>query len=708
MNCTAHCVLNKDVMKTLLISAILGLLCLLTDISQAQEFSHFKLKGALKQISSPRMEGLRSSKSKENKSILQKQINRVIAEKILGMDLSNKRIIEDEVPPLLQKIMDFLGTSYNQIGDEQTQPLLISRDIGGGVQNFSGFTWQKPLANIGLWANREIAPDLFSERWIVHDTLLLRISATTLLKKLKAEDLIDIEEDVIGAFAGISFQRTYHYYHFANSYENGLTADYSKLFLSFAKFNIDHALELAPYELMKKEDQFSFNAGGFVNSPPLYGISARGGVLINVAFENELTVQSLGESDQRAEDEFLRVSVNKKWDVSADAHLSLQIDFFNLLKLTLLSYDLEYSYGKSNKLHLSFYESDKETISMSKPHQREFKRLVSGVSDKVENWKDHIVQQDERMTQNLNSKYSVLLLGKIRKKQTEQVKVIKDGIEKVFFRHYSESIKYIQNLWSRLFNTVIYKIFKWDLGVKNIAETNKKMVVEYEHTEGIGENQVDTERKFSVTLTQAFTATKTHRWVDKRHKKEAIVHIKRWSNIEDNIVQLVKDETLRGPLSFESKIEVETTGLTHLNQMGEQNVFEVIVDVCAPKKKSKWLDPKMRKKLLKRAQYGANACVKSLGKRYLSYIHDYYRVGFNDISKFRRFVGKFFSKAKNIEQLKRLFGEENIFSYGQLNAKTKDGLPFSTHFKSGLFRGLGVIDNFMRQSGTTVPVKLVQ
>lgn len=707
MNCTAHCVFNKDVMKTLLTKIVPLLVALFGNYAFAQSFKHFKLKGALSELrnSSSQNRSARFSKAVNSN---QKIINKVIAKKILNLDPNSKSIIEDDVPPLLQKIMDLLGTSYNQIGDEQAQPLLLSRDIGGGVKNFSGFTWQKPLANIGLWANREIAPDLFSDRWIVHDTLLVRISATTFLTNLRDEDLIDIDDTTIGTFAGISFQRTYHYYHFADSYEDGLTADYSKLFINFTKFNINHTLNLAPYELMRKQDHFSFNAGGFVSTPPAYGFNLRGGVLVNVAFENELTIQSVGEEEKTSEDEFLRVSVNKKWNIAADAHMSLQVDFFNLLKLTLLSYDLEYRFGKSNETHLSFYQSDKETILNSTEHADEFKKLISGAKDEVNLWENNIVQQDLRSSQNLNSKYSILLLGKIRKQQSEQIKVVKDGIEKVFLKHYSQSIKYIQNLWSRLFNTVIYELFKWDIGVKNIAETSKKLTVEFEQNQVLGDSRVDSESKFSLTLTQEFSASKTHRWIDRIKKSETIKHIKNWSSIEQNVIEHIQKNTLRGPISFESKVEIETEGLTFFNNLGEHEVFSIIVDVCKVKRKHKWLDPQNRKKLLKRMQVGKSACVKKLGKRYLSYIYDYYKLGFNDITKFRRFVGQFFSKSKNMSYIKRLFGEDNVFIYGQFNAYTKDKIPFSTHFKSGLFRGLGVVDNFMRTGATTVPVKLLE
>ena len=79
-----------------------------------------------------------------------------------------------------------------------------------------------------------------------------------------------------------------------------------------------------------------------------------------------------------------------------------------------------------------------------------------------------------------------------------------------------------------------------------------------------------------------------------------------------------------------------------------------------------------------------------------------------DLKKLRKFLGKYFSEVSHISQVEGLFGQKNIFVHGSLFARTKSKIPFSTYFKSGNFRGLGVIDNFMRQSGTTIPVKLMQ
>jgi hypothetical protein len=685
-------------MKNLLKFGVLCGLIFAINTTYANDFKHFKLKGDLKTLNS-------RAKNVSNHNKLREKINAQL------LDLAparSKSVIEDESPALLRKIAQLLGSRYNDIGVSQTDALIRDHDIGGGVLNFSGFSWLKPYANFQLYANRELAPDLFSGRWIVHDKFVLGVDATTLITNLKEGDLIDIDEDDIGAFAGVSFQRVYHYYHFADTYFKGLTADYSKLFLSFTKFSTDNIINLEPYELLKKEDKFSFNAGGYATTPPVYGASLRAGVLVNVAYENKLTLQSVGPGDQNDPGEFLRVSVDKKWDVAANAHLSVQLDFFKLLNLTLFSYDLEYSYGKSHKQNLSFYEKDISSILGSGEHHKEFKKIIKGQKENIKLWKDNIVQLEHRETQNLNSKYNVLLLGKIRKKETERVRVIRDGVEQVFYKHYSQSIKYIQNLLSKLINIVAYKLFDIDTGVNKFAESSKKIKVEYKHTKDIGKEKVTNESEFSLTLTQHYSAGKTHRWIDKKLKSEAVRHISSWSNLSSDIANKVSEEELRGPLEFESKIEIEKAGLSYFHTITEQRAFELFVNLCRVKHRNKWLDPNRRKTSLRRFQIGRASCVKRMGKRYLAYIAEVKNIGNYDINKFRKFLGKYFSKVRHISQVYNLFGKDNVFVHGSLYAKTKEKVPFSTYFKSGNFRGLGVIDSYMRENGTTTPVKLMQ
>ncbi len=179
-------------------------------------------------------------------------------------------------------------------------------------------------------------------------------------------------------------------------------------------------------------------------------------------------------------------------------------------------------------------------------------------------FRNRIVSLEERTNQNLDSQYTVLLYGSMKKKETEQVKVVKDGVEKVFFKHYAESIKFIQNLWSRIFGAVVYALFEWESGIKNAAEATKKLSIEFEYMSDIGEASVDGADKFSVTLSQSFEAAKTHRWWHGLYRRESVRHLQRMTNLDEKYAQMVNDRELKGPLGIFNKIEIQATGLEGL------------------------------------------------------------------------------------------------------------------------------------------------
>lgn len=653
------------------------------------EFKSFGLKNELKELNEleegtfPRafksFEAARESRPKKT------ELQERVSQKLLG--LSPRKIEsaqEAEVSPLIQKIAEALAGNYDQIGREQTGSLVLNHDIGGGVLNFSGFTWQRPFANFRLYVHRQLAPDLFSDLWIVHDTLVVGIDASTLLTNLKDADLIDIAEEGIGAFAGVGFTREYQYYHFADTFLDGLQKDYSKLFLSFAKFNRGHVLNMPPYQVMKLKDKFSFNAGGMVNIPSGGGLSGRAGVLVSVAHQRGLTLQSLGENDSPKAGEFLRLGVESKTDVSVGGHVSLQADFFNLLKLTLLSYDLEYSYGRSNTTHLSFYEPDKEKIEESSAHRREFEKLIKGRSDEPLEFRKNIVGLEERINQNLNSKYSVLLFGSVKKRETEQIKIVKNGIEKVFFKHYAESVKFVQNLWSRIYGVVIRKLFDWDTGIRNAAEIKKKLSIEFEHMADLGEAKVDGADKFSLTLSQNFQAAKTHRWWHWLYRKETRKHLAKMTNLGRKYRDLVDDRDLRGPLEISSKVSIQETGLQHFNFLDEKTAFKMFKEVCD----------------------SGRSCQKMLRRKYTSYTGHFHRYGIVDLMRFKSFIGSYFKRIRHYSDLYPLFGKDNIFINGAFKARTREGSDFATYFKEGEFQGLGVIDTFMREGVNRAPANI--
>ena len=192
---------------------------------------------------------------------------------------------------IMPDLAAYMLANYQEIGNEQFLDLLNNHDLGGGVVNFSGFTWYKPMVNYDITANRDLAPHFASEKWIVQDTLVISIEAATLLQNLSDLDVINITPTQLEAFAGLTFKRKYHYYHFADNYLDGLSSDYSKLFLSFLKYNPEGIFNMGEYEVMKRSDEFTFNAGGKVEAPLGNGLEVRAGVLVTYAFNNIIQVQ---------------------------------------------------------------------------------------------------------------------------------------------------------------------------------------------------------------------------------------------------------------------------------------------------------------------------------------------------------------------------------------------------------------------------------
>ena len=268
----------KDEMNKLLKYLAFFSIYLLARPVYAVQFNHFKLKGSLKEV--------------------QTQVN------AQAFSRNNKSTVQTESKvPLIEDLIKALSGTYNDIGKEQTDRLLENYDLGGGVLNFSGFTWYRPMINYDIKVDRNLAPHFNSDIWIVRDKFHIYIEAASLLTNLKENDLIEVSDETIGAFAGITFKRTYQYTHFATSYLEGLTSDYSKLFMSFAKYNPKGILSIGKNHILKKTDIFTFNAGGVVDAPLGNGSSISAGVLTNIAKRVETQIQNVEEDSSNSGDE---------------------------------------------------------------------------------------------------------------------------------------------------------------------------------------------------------------------------------------------------------------------------------------------------------------------------------------------------------------------------------------------------------------------
>lgn len=669
--------------KKLYLIAFMTTLC--SSVAYSQEFVNFKLTDKFK----------KQIRNQNMPQLLVKQANQKQLSQLKSATVDPPR----EMSSIIEELNGMLNGNHETIGWAQTQKLIENHDLGGGVLNFSGFTWYKPMLNYYVMANRELAPHLYDERWIVQDKFTIFVEAATLLTNLRKEGLVEITDKQIGAFAGVTFKRVFHVYHFATTYMEGLTADYSKLFLAFNLYRPEKILELQEDQALKKVDTFSFNAGGLISGPLGNGFELGAGVFINTSFKHKTLVQRIGNNDSTIKNEILRLTIEKEKSQEIGSKLSLQYDFFKLLKLTLLSYDLSYEFKQTQNLALTFFQEDKEKIITRGPAQKEFKNLLAG-KERTRFWKDRITSYEDRLQENMNSRLSFLLFGTMKKRATEQIKIVKNGVEKIFFKHYSESKTYIQSFLSRIFQVFIQKIFDFQTAVTNKAEVKKQITIEYEKVTTRSPASVKNSNEFSLRFKQYFYVASTQKWYQRRFRNSAKKYTRIITKLPQETIDRVKKDQLVAPIKINSTIEIQQKGIDYFHNLKYEALLQNILNLCKVRKRNykNFTNMRLRKKFFRQRLRGADYCAKKLLRRYDKYITHYHTYNEFNLMLFKKFIGQYFSRVESLFSLVDLFGEENSFIHGDFSAKTPENMNFQSYFKSGQFNGLGVVDSYKNKN----------
>jgi hypothetical protein len=686
--------------------------------SQASEFNHIKLNPHFEHyLGRPKVKSFQ--KTNKGMSAMAQSTPDEYAQRIrvslLGAnggagDFNDPFPTEGEESPLFEQIRRHLEAAHREIGlREVTQLDFLNRQFNMGSENFSGFSWQKPYGVVHVFADRQVTPNLFGNNWLIQDTFTFDIEATSFLEKATQAGLTEMSAADIGAFAGITFKRVYTYYHYANSYNEGLRADFSKLFLPFLKFNTSGISRMGHEEIIKRQDDWTVSAGGMITTPPYYGFSFSAGMLAQFAYQNMVSIQHNTVQDLTAEQ--IRLSALGKKAGSIGVNLSLQVDFYKLLKLTIMNYDLNYEYAQTNEFTLGMSSPEWQHVTQEPALARELRGILHGYGQ-VGSLEPYVVGLDESESSALSQRGSLLIWGRLAKTKTEQIRVIKDDQVKLFYKSYAQNMRVVQNVLSRLFSAVVYKIFKFPLGTKNAALYNRQVNLEYEatHPQSTDPNvsRIDTTEQFSFVLNQSYEAARTDRWIDQKFKNDMIWFVDAFTTLPKDYKSIIRGEQLKGPMIIESNLRVEKAGFDFFLKSNDNTVFGHMARVCESDRVDSWMDENHRSLYLKRVQIAEELCVKNMGLAYLDFKGDYYQHSLKpSLAKFKKFLTKYFKKVQTLSDLSVLFGENNTFIHGELKGTTPQNAQFVTSFSSGQFRGLGVIDNYKRSVGSRQPASIV-
>lgn len=623
-----------------------------------------------------------------------------------GLKENRKNLLTNTEPnPLYRQIFEAIQSSHTAIGEQLTGHLLRLNDgFDLGNQNFNGINWQKPFGNFAIGVNRQLSPDLFDDqRWIVDDTFSIFINASTYLSNLRESGDIQITEKDLAAYAGITFKRTYRYVHFAPNFRSALVSDYGKLFMSFWKMRNSDIFDLSEYEIISRTDQMSLKGGALISSPNFGGFNVNGGVIASYSKLSKVQVQAVGPMDIPVNDEYLRISVEKEEGVQLTGQVKLQVDFYKLLKLTLLSYDVEYSYSESDKKYLSMTRAQVSEVRNSTSQFAELIDLLRLKKINLIDLKKYVTQEEVREKENFSSKYSALIWGGEAQRGSQSVVISKNGMEKTFVTHHARSVRFTERLTSKLAGIIFAAIFKSDnLLVQYLESISREIVLEFEsNRQAIDQNDQERMRevadpsKLSLRIIKEYKSRSQYKkssdWKKSNVRERAVAFLQKFTNIDNSTLSSVSSGSLKSPLVVQTVIRIEKEAIAHFNNLSREAVFGIIHDLCYTSETE-----------ASKQEY----CYNMIEGKYKAYIIPFLASGKIHVVRLKDFLYSFNNQFDDLKYFYQLFGRDLVFTSGSLEATRSNGQLFLTYFHQGEFRGLGVMDNFVRESGMITPAPI--
>ncbi len=614
---------------------------------------------------------------------------------------------------LYQEIYNYLSENdnYKLIGEKEVGDIFkYNSSFALGSKNFSGFSWEKAMGFYDITLNRQLAPMLFDDKkWLVTDTFKIQISAYTYLKKLIDADLIQIAPNDLRAFLGLSFIREYKYTHQSDSFQDGLTHDFTKLFFSFLKFNSKN-FEVDVYDYVVKSDHFFIDSGLAASSNLGSGISATVAAMINKTKVSTISIQGVGPEDYPLPGEMFRISSEVENSKTIAAQADIVYDFFKLLKLTIFSYEYGVESSEKETTCLSLTAIDLEKIRKDKEAANELDKILSLEKIEIKELSHAVSQYEERLTQNSYSKFRLFFWGNFRQVLTQQIRLDINGVTKLFFKHAAEQVKYSESFLSSIFSRILSSLFDYNINAAHKATRIRRLEMDYENSIPFTTSTdvwLDSEKKLSINIIHHNFAYNTDGIINKKYKEYAHYFAKNFSLLTPDIITAIDKRTLIGPMTLETTIEVRESGLKYLNSLSLNQFKWAAANICNYKEVPL---PRNVDELIIQSSYYARKydtneyrCFNEMIKNFDEYKKEHFFKRKTSLIKLKNLLTTTNKHVKRIDNYKQIFGSDNIFIHGHFYATDRQKIPFSYYFNDGKFQGFDVITSYKHNNIERLP-----
>ena len=580
---------------------------------------------------------------------------------------------QTDFPAMVDKLWNKIKKDgYKAVNSALRKILDTNSRIKLGQYNFPELAWSANLdANIQLAAIRRLEPMLNGSAWRVLDRIILGVGAKTFLKNLRDAGKIQITDAQLKLFTGVVFKREYSYEHIAASYREGLISDFDKLLLSFKKFENFNFFNLEEGEILRKDDYMSAEVGMSVETPSIYWMSA--GAVGTIYFTKLANITYQMGRDVRSQDPVVKTSSQKIQVKGSRLQLELQLDFLNLLKITLLGG--EYT-GSMTKSRLSTYQFDEEQMDIARNDEAIEQALIDFNKGKdpesLSALASFRLSSEDSIAISEGLSAFAFMWGKYWGNMTEGIIFNQWGSNRYFYRHQQERVAFDRKILDFIFRSDDLSKFK-SREVENIL---------FEYESSMDESDFDTtilnERdNMSFRMSKEYIA-KENRSSDRKRVKN-LIHT--FQTIDGGIVQGVDDGDITAPFYLDLHAQVSKRGMLDIFRRGQAELHRLYGFICA----GQWLRP--GQKISRQIRH----CINKLGQKFEELKEIYLLERKIPLKAYKTFLSFISQRTESFLILKHLFGEHNVQLYGTFRGQTREQQSFQTFVKEGDFQGYGVI-----------------
>ncbi len=423
--------------------------------------------------------------------------------------------------------------------------------------------------------------------------------------------------------------------------------------------------------------------------------------------------------------------------------VNLQIGYLDILKTNLLSVDFEYSREESQKVSLLFTPEEMPTLEQDPYIQGAVATVLAGRwgRDEERELAPYIQAHEERLVEKQKFQWQVLLFGGYATKRTESLAISGPQGSRRFYRHTDNRSFSLQDPLTRLLSDLFSSLLSFGGSqINRIFFEDKEFVLEYQHEKNLineGGGISSEQRDFTLRFGEDFYVGLKLPLLAKSAQKKILKRLEGHAHVGDELGQWLASGALKPPLRLQIAHEVSESGILHLNLKEYRDHFDALSSVCGARvdSNSKFFKKLFNGCLAMKDQFDAywmtlthfpvtarvrGECDVQVNKRYSRWNPFTWvkRKRLFDacvnaatvktreernldvpLSRLKSFLVPYFHMVTNREELTVPFGEENVFTHGQLTARTGSGGTFQKHIRIGQFRGLGAVDSYQREVG---------